>query len=95
MQSFVSLFLNVFRSADVMLWARLLFELFDYMVKAAVHFKDTEEGRKEWEDFASRYEIAINNGANSNVDYSIRSQASPDVSGFSAERVDDPKGGRR
>lgn len=81
MNSIVSLVMNVFRRADVVLWARLLFELFDYMVKAAAHFKDTEEGRKEWEDFASRYEMAVNNSDDSNVEYSVESIANPEQSG--------------
>lgn len=94
MDTIVSLLIGVFRNADFALWVRLLFELFDFMVKAAVAYRETEEGRKEWDDFASRYEVAVNNEANGNITYSVRSQAEASQVGKPAQRVDDPKGGR-
>lgn len=78
MDSIFSLFVSVFKSADMALWARLLYEVFDFMVKAAVFYKETEQGAKEWDDFASRYEIAINNGANDNIKYGVEETAQPE-----------------
>jgi len=35
-----------------------LFQLFDYVVKALVHYRETPEGAKEWNDFVSAFETA-------------------------------------
>jgi hypothetical protein len=94
MQAIVNLLVGVFRNADFTLWVRILFELFDFMVKAAIAYRETEQGAKEWDEFASRYEVAVNNGANGNVEYSVTSQAEAGPIGRSASRVDDPNAGR-
>lgn len=65
---------RVFMSGDVGAWVRVLLELFDFMVKASAAYRMTPEGRKEWADFADRYEAAVNNSANDgNVSYSVES----------------------
>jgi hypothetical protein len=40
-------------------WVKVLVQVFDYLVKAAVEFKDTEAGRAEWQDILDAYETAI------------------------------------
>jgi hypothetical protein len=94
MQAFFDLIVSAVQRADVSLWFRILFELFDFMVKAAAAYRLTEEGAKEWDDFATRYEVAVNNGANDNVSYSVRSQAAPQKSSADQPQYDNPNGGR-
>lgn len=62
---------------NIPLWLRVIVALLDYLVKAAVEFKDTPEGAKEWDDFTSLYEQSINNDANDNVEFGVEAVASP------------------
>lgn len=48
---------------------RVAAALIDYLIKAAVNYKDTPEGASEWNDFTSLYETSINNDANENVSF--------------------------
>lgn len=43
----------------LMRWVRLLIQVFEYLLKAAVQFKDTDEGRQEWQDILDAYEEAV------------------------------------
>lgn len=42
-----------------MQWFTIIAQLFDYVVKAIVHYKETEDGAKEWADFVDAYETAV------------------------------------
>lgn len=43
----------------LMLWLRLLVQVVEYLLKAAVNFKDTDAGRQEWQDILDAYEEAV------------------------------------
>lgn len=95
MEAILSLFMRVFRDADFTRWFTLLVEIVDFMIKASAAYRETDEGRKEWEDFAGRYETVVNNAENSGVEYSISTADAFAANQAKSGRVDDPKGGRK
>lgn len=74
MNSVFSFLMRVFTSGDVLAWGRVLVEVFDYMIKASAAYAQTDDGRKEWEDVVTRFEVAVNNQANGEtVSYAVQS----------------------
>lgn len=63
---------RVVSNIDVLQSIQMLGELFDFMIKASAAYRLTPEGQKEWNDFAVRYEMLVNNEAGGEtVSYSV------------------------
>jgi hypothetical protein len=57
-------------------WFKVVFQLFDFFVKAMVAYAMTEEGQREWDDVQRSWEEAANNeGSAVAYDFSGASQA--------------------
>lgn len=53
------------------LWVRVFIQLVDYLLKAADQWRSTPEGAKEWADFTTLYEQALNDGTQANVTFGV------------------------
>lgn len=54
-----------------MSFVNVLIQIVDFLFKAAVHYVETDAGKKEWSDIETAYEVATNNADNPGVEYAV------------------------